>query len=375
MNNFKLFSPTRPEDKTVDSVQTTPDQFESILILQQVILNSIAQDKKESDILDQVCQLSESMLDNSVGSVMLKSPNDGKISIISGPSIPREAQAKFVKIKPGVGNGSCAMAVHNKDATYVYNTFNDPIWENVRDLAADLNICSCWSVPVYNRTGKVIGTFALSSFEHRSPTTFHERLLKLCSTIVSIMLERQELRQQAMTDKLTGLWNRAKLDKSLYAQRASYSLNSETYAVMLLDIDHFKMVNDQHGHLIGDNVLQEVGEILKQHTRARDIVGRWGGEEFMILLPNAGNGKALEIAEAIRMGIKNNFFGKAGNITMSIGVCEVSEKLRTLEIIDRADRALYKAKTSGRDRVCMFYNSVQPQTALLDANQKVHALA
>lgn len=375
MNNFKLFSPARPEDNTVDSVQTTPDQFESILALQQVILNSIAQDKKESDILDQVCQLSESMLENSVGSVMLKSPNDGQLSMISGPSIPSEAQAKFIKIKPGEGNGSCAMAAFKQDATYVYDTSTDPIWKNIRGLAADLNICSCWSVPVYDRTGKVIGTFALASFEHRSPTTFHERLLKLCSTIVSIMLEREALRQQAMTDRLTGLWNRAKLDKALYAQRASFSIHNDTYAVMLLDIDHFKSVNDQYGHLVGDTVLKEVAEILKQHVRPRDIVGRWGGEEFMILLPNAGNGKALEIAEAIRMGIKNHFFGKAGKITMSIGVCEVSEKLRTLEVVDRADRALYKAKTGGRDRVCMFYKNVQPQPALLDANKKVHAIA
>jgi diguanylate cyclase (GGDEF)-like protein len=151
---------------------------------------------------------------------------------------------------------------------------------------------------------------------------------------------------------------------------------------MLLDIDHFKQVNDQYGHLVGDTVLQEVAAILTKETRARDIVGRWGGEEFMVVLPNAGNGRALEIAESIRMAIKNHFFGKAGHITISIGVCEVSEKLRTLEVIDLADRALYKAKDSGRDRVCMSYkrgpinpHAIDAQHIEVKQQEKLHAPA
>lgn len=382
MNDYRTFSPVRPNTTAVNNVPTTADQFESILALQQLILNSIAQDKKENEILDQVCQLCESMVDNAIGSVMLKSPNDGTLNVINAPSMPAEAQSRFVAIEPGEGNGSCAQAVYKQAATYVYDTSSDPTWRNIRDLAAELGVRSCWSVPVYNRRGQAIGTFALASFEHRAPTSFHERLLKMCSTIVSIMLEREELRKEALTDKLTGLWNRTKLDKALYAQRASYSLNNDTYAVMLLDIDHFKQVNDQYGHLVGDTVLQEVASILKQETRARDIVGRWGGEEFMVVLPNAGNGRALEIAESIRMAIKNHFFGKAGHITISIGVCEVSEKLRTLEVIDLADRALYKAKDSGRDRVCMSYKKGPINPHAIDAKhievkqqEKLHAPA
>lgn len=262
-------------------------------------------------------------------------------------------------IEPGIGNGSCAAAVYQSKPAYVYDTSVDRRWKHSRDLASDFNICSCWSMPVFNRDGKVIGSFALSSFEHRSPSTFHDRLLKMCSSLVSILLERQALRKLSMTDKLTGLWNRVKLDKALIAQRASYTVYQEPYSVLIIDIDHFKRINDTYGHNVGDHVLVAMAEVLNGRVRPRDLVGRWGGEEFMVLLPNADHLESLEIAESIRMAVKNHNFGQAGELTVSIGLCEVNDNLRSLEVIDRADQALYQAKASGRDRVCAFYKSKQ----------------
>lgn len=354
MNNHQFLDPVKPGDPNIEAVEISTDQFEEILNIQQKVLNLIARDERENDILDALCKLSEYILDNAVASIMLLNPNSHLLSVVSAPNIPEEGQKRLCNIQPGTGNGSCAAAVHTARPAYVYETSVDRRWKNARLLASDFNICSCWSMPVYNRDGRVVGTFALSSFEHRAPSSFHDRLLKMCSSIVSILLERKELRKVSMTDKLTGLWNRVKLDQGLHAQRASYSIYNEAYAVMIIDMDHFKLVNDTFGHNVGDNVLIDMATILRDHVRPRDLVGRWGGEEFMVLLPNADSDEALEIGESIRMAVKNHHFGQAGKLTVSIGVCEVNDTLRTLEVIDRADKALYKAKTSGRDRVCIF---------------------
>ena len=347
-----------------------------LIKIQQKILNFIAQDRKENDILDELCMLSEAMLDNAAASIMLLNPNTNLLSIVSAPSISKEDQTRLCNIQPGIGNGSCAAAVYHARPAYINDTSQDRRWKSSRELATDFNICSCWSMPVYNRDGRIIGTFALSSFEHRTPSTFHDRLLKMCSSAVSILLERKELRKLSMTDKLTGLWNRVKLDQGLNAQRASHTVYNETYAVMIIDIDLFKNVNDTFGHNIGDSVLIDMATVLRDHVRPRDLVGRWGGEEFMVILPNADDGTALEIGESIRMAVKNHNFGKAGNLTVSIGICKVNENLRILEVVDRADRALYKAKTSGRDRVCMFYKNKSQQPAnVVDIHKKAASVA
>ena len=157
-----------------------------------------------------------------------------------------------------------------------------------------------------------------------------------------------------MTDKLTSLWNRVKLDKLLVSQAAAYHRHSETYCVMLLDVDHFKLVNDTHGHNTGDVVLVELAGILEKTMRANDIVGRWGGEEFMVLLSKSDAAKAEIAAEKIRLAVKQHEFPEVGNITVSIGVCEVNQELSILKMIDCADQALYKAKENGRDQVCVF---------------------
>lgn len=157
-----------------------------------------------------------------------------------------------------------------------------------------------------------------------------------------------------MADKLTSLWKRMKLDKLLISHAAAYHRHAETYCVMVLDVDHLKSINDTYGYNTGDAVLVELANILKQTMRGNDIVGRWGGEEFMVLVSKSEAIKAQVVAEKIRMSVRQHEFLEVGNVTISIGICEVSEQLSILKMIDRADQALYKAKDSGRDRVCLF---------------------
>ena len=354
MSNYEFLEPVVPDDNSVESVPLSNEQLESILKIQQVVLNSIAEDKRESEILDQLCKLAEGLLDNCVASVLLLHQNNQLLSVVSAPNIPEEGQIRLSNLRPDVGYGSCTAAVFHGKPAYIKNAFNDHRTAKAIDMIKDYNICTCWSVPVYDRERNVTGCFMISSFEHRSPTTYHDRLMKTCSSIVSIMQERKALRRLSMTDKLTGLWNRVKLDKLLVSQTAAYHRHAETYCLMLLDVDHFKSVNDTHGHNVGDVVLVELAGILEKTMRANDIVGRWGGEEFMVLLSKSDAAKAEIAAEKIRLAVKQHEFPEVGNITVSIGVCEVNQELSILKMIDCADQALYKAKENGRDQVCVF---------------------
>lgn len=352
-----FLEPVSHNSPTVDAVKISTNQFESILNIQQSVLDSIAQDQKESEILDQLCTLSETLLENSAASIMLLNRKVNALEMISAPSIDEVSQQRFQGLIPGQYNGSCPAAIHFNKAIYVVDTFNDIRWKDGRELAKDFNICSCWSMPVFNRDGTVMGTFALSSFEHRSPTTFHDRLLKMCSSAVSILLERKKLRRLAMIDKLTGLWNRVKLDKELAAQNNNMTEPNYSYSIMLIDIDLFKSINDTYGHNVGDSVLKELSNILAGEVANEGLVGRWGGEEFMVILPKDSANKAPEIAQKIRQAIQQHIFKTVGQVTVSIGVCVVAHQTRTLEVIDEADQALYQAKKLGRNRVSVHYKN------------------
>jgi len=365
MYQQRFLEPVSNNDSTTDAVRISPDQFESILNIQQNILDSIAQDHTELDIMNELCRSSELILENSVAMILLVDQKTGLLNLFRAPSIPKENHVSLSNIKPTYGNGSCATAVHSGKPAYVVNASTDPRWENNRDLVTSFNACSTWSMPVFNREGEIIGTFALCSFEHRAPTNFHDRLLRMCASAVSILLERKELRRLAMIDKLTKLWNRTKLDETLFQQNEKMTNSSHDYSVMLIDIDLFKSVNDNFGHNIGDSVLVEVANILRKEVSSDGLVGRWGGEEFMVILTKPRSNKAAEIAQRIRQVIQEHRFDKVGNITVSVGVCVVAYKTRILEVIDIADQALYQAKDLGRNRVSVHYRN-KPKQRLIN---------
>jgi len=362
MSKHEFLDPVLPSDDSVESVPLSTEQLELILNIQQEVLHALAEDKRESGILDQLCKLVEGLLDNAVASVLLLHQNDQLMSIVSAPSIPEEGQIRLSNKRLDIGYGSCTAAVLHGKPAYINNAATDYRMSKSLDLVRDFNVCSCWSVPVYNRDGKIVGSFMLSSFEHRTPTTYHDRVMKTCSSIVSIIQERKALRRLSMTDKLTGMWNRVKLDKLLVSQLKAYQRHAETYSLVLLDVDHFKQVNDTYGHNAGDAVLVDLANILKSNVRGNDVVGRWGGEEFMMLLSNSNAIKAQVVAEKMRVLVKQHQFPGVGNVTISLGICEVSRELSVLEMIDCADQALYKAKKKGRDQVCL---------AVLDRMEKI----
>lgn len=157
--------------------------------------------------------------------------------------------------------------------------------------------------------------------------------------------------KQAELDFLTGLWNRRKFEeKADYLLRKSGRYHQRV-SLMLVDIDQFKAINDQYGHLVGDEVLKGVGQHIGRTVRGVDIVGRWGGEEFIILVPETGIDEASLLAERICGEIRRLSFEGVDGVTVSIGVARAREDELLDAVLERADAGLYQAKNAGRDRV------------------------
>ena len=179
----------------VDEVSITEDQHNSILEIQLSILEMIASNNSSSNILDRLCSMAEALLPNSVASIMILDKKTGLMSVLAAPSVPQVGHDALNGLKPGLTGGSCGNAIFSNTPTYVGDTFNDPKWHDLRQLAYDFNLCSCWSTPVVNEDKEAIATFALSSFEHRMPSLFHKKLLQIGSEIVNIVLKNEKQKE------------------------------------------------------------------------------------------------------------------------------------------------------------------------------------
>ena len=166
----------------------------------------------------------------------------------------------------------------------------------------------------------------------------------------------QRERQRAITDPLTGLYNRFALIDQLTAAVGEVA-DEDPLSLVMLDIDHFKSINDTHGHLIGDRVIRFVAQVLQKNTKGKDTAARYGGEEFTLLLPETPVKGAEAVAETIRKAVANAQLVRAdnkkplGKITISAGVATYRGEEDIMELISRADQALYRSKNEGRNRV------------------------
>ena len=192
-----------------------------------------------------------------------------------------------------------------------------------------------------------VPVFLNGNLEHNAK----QRIQALESENNELKLEKEALAKMSMTDPLTGLYNRVKVEETfLYEQKQSVR-NADPLSIILMDLDHFKLVNDSYGHHIGDVFLKEVADILRDTFRSTDVIGRWGGEEFLIVLPKTDLTSAQEIAIKLRDRMQETKFTDIGTRTSSCGVATLLENESLVNMIQRADSALYLAKDNGRNRV------------------------
>ncbi len=187
-----------------------------------------------------------------------------------------------------------------------------------------------------------------------------ERLRDLGDTRSSAEMANQGLRraleqleQAASTDRLTGAWNRRRFEEAVHPEMALAQRRREPLSLLMLDLDHFKRVNDTFGHGAGDAVLAGTAQTLRLHLRASDALVRWGGEEFLVMAPATRLAGAGGLAEKLREALSTVVFPEVGQVTMSLGVAEYRPGETLDGWIERADQALYRAKRDGRNRVVL----------------------
>lgn len=163
--------------------------------------------------------------------------------------------------------------------------------------------------------------------------------------------DSKELLRLSIIDPLTGIYNRAKFDEELQ-QCMDYSKRYETpLSLVIFDFDNFKIINDTYGHLVGDKVIVDTVTIIESAIRQTDLFARWGGEEFVMLLPNTDRQHAMELTERLRILISHHVFDSVGNITCSFGVVMYKENDDAYTLLHRADQLLYTAKSAGKNTV------------------------
>ncbi|MBI5450295.1 MAG: sensor domain-containing diguanylate cyclase [Gammaproteobacteria bacterium] len=217
------------------------------------------------------------------------------------------------------------------------------------------------------RHGRLIGSFNIGSldaerFAEGVRTDFFEHLAATAAICLENAVNMERLKRQGLTDTLTGINNRRFFDQRLAEEVEAAKRSKAPLSCLLLDVDHFKRVNDQYGHLIGDRVLKDVALLVRGQLRGSDVLARYGGEEFVALLPATAEGAAIEVAERVREAIEGGVFrdaqGQPFCVTMSIGVTTFdpattadAAQTRGESLVRQADICLYRCKQQGRNRV------------------------
>lgn len=236
--------------------------------------------------------------------------------------------ASFVFTRPIIKIRKALMGIAEKDFSYKLDIKNN-------DELGDL--------------GYLINDISKQIRDNFDEIEAQNELLDKDKTILEEM--NKQLVDLSETDPLTKLYNRLKIDSVLDEEVKRVDLTDSSFSVIILDIDHFKSVNDNFGHLTGDKILIDIASILMNNSRRDDVIGRWGGEEFIIVLRGAKLQDAFNKAERFRKSIEENEFDEAKTITASFGVGEYRKDMQLNGFIKSVDDALYTAKENGRNRV------------------------
>lgn len=324
------------------------------------MLEMVAKDSCLSDILNTIVKNIELEDSTSLCSILLLAKDEKHLFIGASPSLPDFYNNAINGIEIGLGVGSCGSAAFLAKRVIAEDLVNHEYWQPYKGLAQKAGLAACWSEPIISSTGKVLGTFAIYHKSPAIPTLSDIERITFAANLAAIAIEnrnaRNELEHRAYSDYLTDLANR----RYFIEQAELELLRCERYegelSLIMLDIDFFKKINDTYGHNIGDLVLQKIADLSRTILRDIDIIGRIGGEEFAILLPETNIEDAIIVAERLRVEISNaSVISENAEVTFTSSFGVVSANKSNIdELLIKADKALYKAKESGRNKVCTF---------------------
>ena len=334
-------------------------------ILKQVGSNTIDLHTLHT-LLNELIQGIEMQHESMLCSVLLLNRETGQLHNGAAPSLPAFYNDAIDGLVIGDEVGSCGTAAFRGEKVIVEDIYTHPYWTNFIELAQLANIRSCWSQPIKNSQNEVLGTFAIYHRYVSTPTPAESVSIEQYANLVMLMIERwrddSKIQKLAFYDSLTGLPNRRLMSERLKHGIESGSRENKRMAVLMMDLDKFKAVNDNFGHLAGDELLQQVAKRIQSRIRDVDTVARLGGDEFVILLEDITHiDDAARVAEFIVNDLNQPFtLAQSDNVQIgaSIGISLFPEHGNDPELlIDNADTALYHAKDAGRG--CYAYFSEQ----------------
>jgi diguanylate cyclase (GGDEF)-like protein len=343
------------------------DDRSSVNALHRQVLEAVASGRPLGQVMTLMCERLEALAPGVICTV-LAVDESGHLQPLAAPSLPPEFSMAIQGASIGPKAGSCGAAAWRREPVEVSDIATDPLWEDYRGLAQAFGLAACWSSPVFDGSGRVAATFALYYRQPRPVESVHRAMVEACVHLCQIALRHEEherrIERLAYYDGVTGLPNR-----SLFADRARQALQMALHmntpgALMLLDIDRFKTINDSQGHGIGDRVLRELGQRLQEQLRATDTLARLGGDEFVAVLPGCGPVDAQHMAAKLHAALQEPF-ALAGQqaldlkLTASIGIVIFPTDGADLDALLRnADLAMYEAKRAGRDCTRYFHQAM-----------------
>jgi len=345
------------------------------------LIESLYRDRKDLEALLELTSLASSTLNpKEVLYLVVKKISEilnvMRCSIISiNAGDKRHAQVLSTFEDPSITNirldlqkyPEISAALSSKRPVIIQDAQKDPVMKDVRDIIAPLGIKSILVIPIFFRE-EIIGTLALRT--SRANHAFTKREIELCVALANasshalynaflyqkLCREKAGLEKLAVTDYLTGIYN----IRYFYARLEEEFSRAERYQMplscIMLDIDHFKRINDSYGHRIGDLVLREFAQLVKKHSRRSDLLARYGGEEFILLLPQTSLKGALVEARRLQKVVRERQFSELKHgqrITVSFGISTMPDQRikNPDDLINFADNALYMAKEKGRDLI------------------------
>lgn len=346
-------------------IRRTPTAIRAQLLLklQKDVLKAIAIGQPLPAILALLCQRAEALSPDVLCSVLRTDAEANCLLALAGPSLPEEILKITERIPIGPDVGSCGTAAYRGEPVVATDIANDPLWKDYRDHFLPHGLRACWSSPIKGRDGKVSGTFAFYYREARGPNTLDRQIVAACVNLCAIALDHDEAQSRilklAYRDQQTNLPNRA-----AFKQHASEILELQqkaggpNLAVHYIDLDDFKGVNDTLGHAVGDHLLGAVAARLRAVCQNGEFVARLGGDEFAVLqFPVARLDEVEHLAQKLLSCFARPFDVEDRAITTSasIGIARTpSDSSDFSNLLRRADVALYRAKSAGRARYCLF---------------------
>jgi diguanylate cyclase (GGDEF)-like protein/PAS domain S-box-containing protein len=336
-------------------------------VLQYKALNAMVREASLQEVLTMVCMELERMAPDVVASI-LRVDEQGLLHPVAGPSLPEEYSRALEGVAIGPSVGSCGTAAFRAEPVEVTDIATDPLWAEYRHLVLPTGLQSCWSTPIKSADGRVIGTFAFYYHGKRRPDLFHHRLVDVSLHLCALALEREEARSRihrlAFYDSLTGLPNRSLLLVNANQAIANAARTKIPLAVLFIDLDRFKQINDSLGHQAGDELLRTVASRLQIEARKSDIVGRLSGDEFVIVLAQCDLNRVTDVVKRIQasLSLPCHIAGVAITPSASIGISLFPDNGETIEILlHRADMAMYQTKANNRGRFSFFSEDMNSQ--------------